>query len=309
MKLVLHNYWRSSASHRVRIALGLKELAYEYVVVNILQARAARRRLPREEPDGAGADARDHRGRRHGPRAHAVAADPRVPRRAVPGARRCCRRIRTCARARARSPRSSTRGIQPLQNLSTTKRIKAARRRRRRVGEGLHRDGLAAFERAARRDRRARSASATRRRSPTAASCRSSRRARRFGVDVARYAAARSRSRSAASRCPRSRTRAPDQPTRRGESEVMAKLESLGIKRLEGIHYYVHDLERVAAASTPTSSTSPRPGAARPSSSSRAASVGVLLGRQHQVVCSAAGRRGRPRGALPARSTPTASAR
>ena len=24
----------------------------------------------------------------------------------------------------------------------------------------------------------------------------------------------------------------------------MAKLESLGIKRIEGIHYYVHDLER-----------------------------------------------------------------
>ena len=37
MKLVLHNYWRSSASHRVRIALGLKELAYEYVVVNIVK--------------------------------------------------------------------------------------------------------------------------------------------------------------------------------------------------------------------------------------------------------------------------------
>jgi maleylpyruvate isomerase len=36
MKLVLHNYWRSSASHRVRIGLGLKGLAYEYVVVNIL---------------------------------------------------------------------------------------------------------------------------------------------------------------------------------------------------------------------------------------------------------------------------------
>ncbi|MEO8706344.1 MAG: maleylacetoacetate isomerase [Kofleriaceae bacterium] len=36
MKLVLHSYWRSSASHRVRIALGLKHLAYEYVVVNIL---------------------------------------------------------------------------------------------------------------------------------------------------------------------------------------------------------------------------------------------------------------------------------
>ena len=35
MKLVLLNYWRSSASHRVRIALGLKQLAYEYVAVNI----------------------------------------------------------------------------------------------------------------------------------------------------------------------------------------------------------------------------------------------------------------------------------
>lgn len=38
MKIALHNYWRSSASHRVRIALGLKGLPYEYVVVNILKA-------------------------------------------------------------------------------------------------------------------------------------------------------------------------------------------------------------------------------------------------------------------------------
>ncbi|MBA3391471.1 MAG: maleylacetoacetate isomerase [Deltaproteobacteria bacterium] len=37
MKLALHNYWRSSASHRVRIALGLKGLAYKYVVVNIVK--------------------------------------------------------------------------------------------------------------------------------------------------------------------------------------------------------------------------------------------------------------------------------
>jgi maleylpyruvate isomerase len=35
MKLVLHNYWRSSASQRVRIGLGLKGLTYEYVVINI----------------------------------------------------------------------------------------------------------------------------------------------------------------------------------------------------------------------------------------------------------------------------------
>ncbi len=35
MKLVLHSYWRSSASHRVRIGLGLKGLAYGYVAVDI----------------------------------------------------------------------------------------------------------------------------------------------------------------------------------------------------------------------------------------------------------------------------------
>ena len=37
MKLVLHNYWRSSASHRVRIALHVKQIPYEYVVINILK--------------------------------------------------------------------------------------------------------------------------------------------------------------------------------------------------------------------------------------------------------------------------------
>jgi maleylpyruvate isomerase len=37
MKLVLHSYWRSSASYRVRIGLGLKQLPYDYVTVNILK--------------------------------------------------------------------------------------------------------------------------------------------------------------------------------------------------------------------------------------------------------------------------------
>lgn len=36
-KLVLHTYWRSSASHRVRLALGFKGLAYEPVFVNLLE--------------------------------------------------------------------------------------------------------------------------------------------------------------------------------------------------------------------------------------------------------------------------------
>jgi maleylpyruvate isomerase len=36
MKLTLHNYWRSSASYRTRIGLGLKQLAYDYVPVNLV---------------------------------------------------------------------------------------------------------------------------------------------------------------------------------------------------------------------------------------------------------------------------------
>lgn len=35
--IVLHNYWRSSASYRVRIALGLKGLAYRYEAVHIVR--------------------------------------------------------------------------------------------------------------------------------------------------------------------------------------------------------------------------------------------------------------------------------
>jgi len=39
MKLVLHNYWRSSASHRVRIGLGLKQLAFDYVAIDLPSGR------------------------------------------------------------------------------------------------------------------------------------------------------------------------------------------------------------------------------------------------------------------------------
>lgn len=37
MKIVLHSYWRSSASYRVRIGLELKQLAYDYVGVDIVK--------------------------------------------------------------------------------------------------------------------------------------------------------------------------------------------------------------------------------------------------------------------------------
>jgi len=35
--LRLYNYWRSSASYRVRIALELKGLGYEYIPVHLLE--------------------------------------------------------------------------------------------------------------------------------------------------------------------------------------------------------------------------------------------------------------------------------
>lgn len=37
MKIVLHDYWRSSAAYRVRIALNLKGVVYETVAVNLLE--------------------------------------------------------------------------------------------------------------------------------------------------------------------------------------------------------------------------------------------------------------------------------
>jgi maleylpyruvate isomerase len=71
VKLTLHGYWRSSASWRVRIALGLKELDYTYVPVDLTRdggeqhqeayrARNPMRQVPilsveepRREPSGA----------------------------------------------------------------------------------------------------------------------------------------------------------------------------------------------------------------------------------------------------------------
>ena len=62
MQLVLYDYWRSSASYRVRIALGLKGADYERVPVNLLdgeqkeadyRARNPQGFVPMLEADGA----------------------------------------------------------------------------------------------------------------------------------------------------------------------------------------------------------------------------------------------------------------
>ena len=36
MHLTLYSYWRSSASHRVRLALGYKGIAHDVITVNLL---------------------------------------------------------------------------------------------------------------------------------------------------------------------------------------------------------------------------------------------------------------------------------
>ena len=123
MKLVLHNYWRSSASHRVRIALGLKGLAYEYVAVNIVKhdqntdayrAKNAMQQVPAleiTEDDGSVVTLAqslpiiEYLEER-------FPAQPLLPKSLVARAR---------ARALAEIVNS---GIQPLQNLTTTKAVK-----------------------------------------------------------------------------------------------------------------------------------------------------------------------------------------
>ena len=149
MKLVLHNYWRSSASHRVRIGLALKRLPFEYVAVNILHkqqhADAYRAKNPMgqvptleiTEDDGS---------------VYAIAQslpileylDERFPTPPIlpgpPYLRARCRMLAEIVNS----------GIQPLQNLSTTRQVKAFGGDEAAWPKGFIRDGLAAFEQSAR---------------------------------------------------------------------------------------------------------------------------------------------------------------
>jgi maleylacetoacetate isomerase len=148
MKLVLHNYWRSSASHRVRIGLELKELAYEYVVINILHkeqhADAYRAKNPMAqvptleitEVDGS---------------VHAISQslpileyiEERWPEHPILPEDRYLR-----ARTRALAEIVNS-GIQPLQNLTTTKKVKELGGDDAAWVRGFIADGLAAFEKTA----------------------------------------------------------------------------------------------------------------------------------------------------------------
>jgi maleylpyruvate isomerase len=185
MKLTLHNYWRSSASHRVRIGLGLKKLAYEYVVVNIVkaehQADAYRSRNPMAqvptleivEDDGS---------------VRSISQSLPIleyleERFAEPAILPKDLYMRAKCRALAEIVNS---GIQPHQNLTTTKAIKALGGDEVVWPKSFIADGLLAFERAARETAGAFCVGE----SPTIADCcliPQLASARRFGVDIAKH--------------------------------------------------------------------------------------------------------------------------
>jgi len=185
MKLVLHNYWRSSASHRVRIGLGLKKLPYEYVVVNIVKrdqhADAYRVKNPMAqvptleitEDDGT---------------VHAINQslpileyiDERWPEPAI-----MPKDLYLRARTRLLAEIVNS-GIQPLQNLTTTNQVKAFGGDAAVWPKTFIADGLAAFERAARETAGQFCVGDT----PTIADCclvPQLASARRFGVDISRH--------------------------------------------------------------------------------------------------------------------------
>lgn len=186
MKLVLHNYWRSSASHRVRIGLGLKQLQYEYVFVNIVKhenfGEAYRARNPMAqvptleitEDDGAvraiaqSIPILEYLEERF-PEPHILPSDLYL-------------------RARARElAEVINSGIQPHQNLTTTRAIKAMGGDEVVWPKSFIADGLVAFERIAADTAGAFCVGDQ----PTIADCclvPQLLSARRFGVDISKHA-------------------------------------------------------------------------------------------------------------------------
>jgi maleylpyruvate isomerase len=148
VKLRLFNYWRSSASHRVRIALGLEQLAYEYVAVDIVapaggqqktteyRAKNPMQQVPTlEVTDAAGVHYLQQSlpiieflDESSGGKAGLLPRDPF---------------LRARARALAEVVNS---GIQPLQNLSVTRRVKALGGDDAQWARDFIRGGLEAFE-------------------------------------------------------------------------------------------------------------------------------------------------------------------
>lgn len=151
MKLALHNYWRSSASYRVRIGLGLKGLAWDYVAVDIVRGGAAGKGAQHD----LGYRARNPMGQvpmlelteDDGTVRHLVQSlpileylDERWP---EPPLLPVGREARAAARALAEIVNA---GIQPLQNLTTTRKVAAMGGDDKAWVADFIRDGLTAFD-------------------------------------------------------------------------------------------------------------------------------------------------------------------
>lgn len=149
MRLALHNYWRSSASHRVRIGLGLKKLPYEYVVINILKrdqhADAYRSKNPMAQVPTLEVTEDDGTVRAINQSLPILEyLDERWPEPPIMPADLYLR-----ARTRLLAEIVNS-GIQPLQNLTTTNQVKAFGGDAAVWPKSFIADGLTAFERAAR---------------------------------------------------------------------------------------------------------------------------------------------------------------
>lgn len=152
MNLILHNYWRSSASYRVRIGLACKDLAYEYRIVNIIK-------------DGGAQHTDAYRAKN--PMAQVPTLEviedvgpPVVLTQSLPileylderwpqhpllplGASHAAMATRAKVRALAEVINA---GIQPLQNLTTTRKVKALGGDDQAWVQGFIASGLAAYE-------------------------------------------------------------------------------------------------------------------------------------------------------------------
>jgi maleylpyruvate isomerase len=185
VKLVLHNYWRSSASHRVRIGLGLKKLPFEYVVINILKrdqhADAYRAKNPMAQVPTLEITDDDGTVRAINQSLPILEyLDERFPEPPI-----LPKDLYLRARTRLLAEIVNS-GIQPLQNLTTTNQVKAFGGDAAVWPKSFIADGLAAFERAA-RDTAGTFCVGD---APTIADCflvPQLASARRFGVDIAKH--------------------------------------------------------------------------------------------------------------------------
>jgi maleylpyruvate isomerase len=147
VKLRLHNYWRSSASHRVRIALGWKALPWEYVPVHLTrdggeQYLPAYRALNPMGQLPALEILEDEGGIKVITQSMAIVEylDERWPAEALLPADPYLR-----ARARGLAELVNS-GIQPLQNLTTLRKVKELGGDDATWVRGFIAEGLAAYE-------------------------------------------------------------------------------------------------------------------------------------------------------------------